>query len=108
MDEECRFTSVNRALEISTGIPRASLLGSHFTSIVDPLDHEAMWGLFVRAMHGERQRGDLRYRDASGATRTASIISTPILESGRVIGALGVVRDTSEERFLTEQLLQQE
>ena len=108
VDEECRFTSVNRALEISTGLARASLLGSHFTRIVDPLDHEAMWGLFVRAMHGERQRGDLRYRDASGATRSASIISTPILESGRVIGALGVVRDTSEERFLTEQLMQQE
>ena len=108
VDEHGAFTSLNRSLEESVGRPRDELLGVPFTDMVDPRDREGARQVFLRTMQGERTRLDFRYQHSSGDVRHGSIITTPILEGERVVGALGVVRDTTEERRLTEQLLQQE
>jgi PAS domain S-box-containing protein len=108
VDEEGCFTSVNRSLEIALGRTRQELLGTHFTAVVDERERPGMWQLLVRTLHSARTRGELRYTDAHGLERRGSIVATPILEDGRVMGALGIARDVTEERLLTEQLVQQE
>jgi PAS domain S-box-containing protein len=108
VDADGRFTSVNRALEHAIGLPRARLLGAPFLQVVDARDRETTWRIFQETLAGERRRVQFRFHSVESETRTGSIISSPIMENGRVMGALGIVRDVTEERRLTEQLLQQE
>jgi PAS domain S-box-containing protein len=102
------FVSVNRSLERSVGRSRSELHGRPFNELVVPADRDAMMQIFQRALGGERQRGEMRFVDSRGLVRSGSVTLTPILEDGRVTGALGVVRDVTEERHLGEQLLQRE
>ena len=107
-DAEGRFTSLNRALELSTGCTRVALLGEPCTGLCDPRDRELMRQLLDATLRGERQRGEFRYASAIGEERFASIITAPIVEEGQVVGALAVVRDVTDEKRLTGQLVQQE
>jgi PAS domain S-box-containing protein len=104
VDEEGNFTSVNAAFERATGRTRDALIGDHFTVFIDPRDRDAVWTIFVGALHGVRQRGDIRYVAASGEARWAHVMAAPVLFQGRVTGALGVLRDVTEERQLRERL----
>jgi PAS domain S-box-containing protein len=108
VDEEGNFTSVNAAFERATGRTRDSLIGDHFTVFIDVRDRDAVWGLFVGALHGVRQHGDIRYVAASGEARWARVIGAPLFVQGRVAGALGVIRDITEERQLRERLARYE
>jgi PAS domain S-box-containing protein len=108
VDDEGIFTSANRALEKATGKTRDRLIDTHFSDVIDQRDRDRVWEVFVGALHGKQQRHELRYIDAQGASRPASIITSPIVEGGTVTGVLGVVRDVTEEKLLVEQVLQQE
>jgi two-component system NtrC family sensor kinase len=108
LDLEGRFTAVNRALEWAVGRERAELRGASLSSLVDPRDVAAVAQLLREAFAGERTRSQLRYRSAGGELRHGSVIMSPIFESGVITGALGNVRDMTDEIRLTEQLLQQE
>jgi PAS domain S-box-containing protein len=108
VDEEGNFTSVNRALELATGKHRDALLGTHFTSVLDPRDRDSVWEAFVGTLHGRRQRREVRYQDHQGRPRIGWVTTTPIFDAGRVTGLLGIVRDVSEERRLLDQLVRQE
>ena len=108
LDTRGDFTSVNRALELSTGRPRDALLGSPWTALCDARDCDAMSHLFTATLGGTRQRGELRYASVDGEERWGSIMTAPIVEDGRVTGVLAVVRDVTDEKRLMGQLLQQE
>lgn len=103
VDEEGNFTSVNRAFEEATGRSRDTLMGEHFSSMVDPRDRDALWELFVATLHGQRQRQQMRFIDAMGRTRWGAMVSSPLVEHGRVTGALALVRDVTDERRLLEE-----
>ncbi|MGH7712136.1 MAG: PAS domain S-box protein [Gemmatimonadaceae bacterium] len=108
VDEEGNFTSLNAAFERATGRTRDALIGDHFTVLLDTRDRDAVWGLFVGALHGVRQYGDIRYVAASGEARWAHVIAAPMFVQGRVAGALAVLRDITEERQLRERLARYE
>ena len=50
----------------------------------------------------------LRYHSADGGVRHGSLITSPVVEDDAIVGALGIVRDVTDEQRLAEQLLQQE
>jgi PAS domain S-box-containing protein len=102
------FTAANRSLERAVGRERAELRGTTLSSLVDPRDEAAVAHLLRETFAGERTRGQLRYRSAGGELRHGSVIMSPIFEAGAITGALGIVRDMTDELRLTEQLLQQE
>ena len=108
VDEEGRLTSVNRALEHATGRGRETLRGLPFEELLDPNDRERARTIFASTMAGDRQRTEIRYRAADGTMRTGSVLTSPIVERGRIAGGLAVVRDITDEKRLTEQLIQQE
>lgn len=108
VDEEGSFTSVNRAFEAATGQGRDAITGHHFTTLLDPRDREAIWELFVTALHGQRMQREVRYLDATGRSRWGSLVASPIVEQGRVTGVLGMVRDVSVEKRLVEELVRRE
>jgi PAS domain S-box-containing protein len=108
VDANGNFTSVNRALETSTGRNRSELLGSLFTAVIDARDRDELWQSHLETLQGKRQRRELRYIDGNGVSRPAAMLSSPLLDGDRVIGVLGIVRDVGEEKLLVEQLVQQE
>ncbi|MFL5605962.1 MAG: PAS domain S-box protein [Gemmatimonadaceae bacterium] len=103
-----RFTAVNRALEHGVGRSRSELLDAPFASVLDASDVDAARELLDRTIAGERCRGLLRYRTASEELRTGSVITAPVFEDGAIVGALGIMRDVTDEQRLAGQLLQQE
>jgi two-component system NtrC family sensor kinase len=107
VDAAGRITSVNRAFERGMGIDRERVLGIPFVALLRD-DGAEMRRVFEDTIRGERVRRELRYADAASAERVASIITAPIVEDGRVQGALAVIRDVTDERRMAEQLLQRE
>lgn len=108
LDGDLRFTSVNRALEETTGRDRTTLLGRSALELCDVRDCAIMEGALRATLAGERPRVEVRLIGAGGEPRPASLIAAPILERGVITGALGIVRDVTDEKRLVEQLLQQE
>ena len=65
--------------------------------------------LFADMIAGKRGRAELEYTmPGGGERRTGSITTSPIIEDGVVTGAVGIMRDITGERRLTEQLVQRE
>ena len=108
VDEGGHFTAVNRSLELAVGRRRESLVGASFAELVEEQDYAAAEQLLRETYAGERSRGSVRYRGVDGDVRQGSVITSPILEGGRIVGALGIMRDVTDEQRLAEQLLQQE
>jgi PAS domain S-box-containing protein len=102
------LTSANRSLERSSGKPRAELLGRPFSDFIDSRDQAATAQAIADALKGSRRRVELRYPAPDGEVRLCSLTLTPLTEARAVTGALGIVRDVTDEKRLTEQLLQQE
>ena len=102
------LTAVNRSLERSSGQPRGDLLGAPFVSLIDSRDQVLAAQALRETFTGQRRRVELRYPAANGELRLCSLTLTPLMERERVTGALGIVRDVTDEKRLTEQLMQQE
>jgi PAS domain S-box-containing protein len=103
-----RFTAVNRALEHGVGRVRSEVLGAPLSSVMDARDVEAARELLRRTIEGERCRALLRYRSSTGEVRSGNVITAPVFEDGVIVGALGIMRDVTDEQRLAAQLLQQE
>ena len=108
IDAEGRFTSLNEALEEGLGIPRERLMQMRFEEVVEPADRAAMRTVHAVAMRGERQRGEVRFRDGAGELRIGSLTLTPLIDEGEIQSVIGIVRDVTDERRLSDQLLRRE
>jgi PAS domain S-box-containing protein len=110
VDDRGRLTSVNQALERATGKLRSSLLGEPFVSLFDARDERMVSAVLTTTLGGDPQKCDVRYRcgGAPDEIRSCAITSTPIVEAGHVTGVLAIMRDVTDEKRLTEQLMQQE
>lgn len=108
VDEEGNFTAINRALEKVIGTPRDQLLGRHFMEVMEVAEQPAMWQAFTAALSGERERRTIRFTRPDGVAGYATLVTAPIIENGRVTGALGIARDVTEERLLLEQAIRKD
>ena len=102
------MAGVNRSLERSSGKSRAELIGAPFESLVDQRDRQMAATAIEEALVGLRRRLELRYISVDGDPRLCSLTLTPLVEGGEVTGALGIVRDVTDERRMADQLMQQE
>jgi two-component system NtrC family sensor kinase len=108
VDAHGRLTAVNRALEETLGRDRAALIGAPISDFIDARDLSAAERLLRETISGLRSRGKVRYQGRGGDVRHGSVITSPVLEEGQIVGALGILRDVTDEQRLAEQLLQQE
>ena len=108
VDETGHFSSVNLIMERAMGHRRGDLIGIHCCELLEGPQQEIAKRLFARALAGKRQRAELAFRDVAGRSRIGSFTSTPIVEHGRVTGALCIVRDITQERRFEDELRQRE
>ena len=108
LDANGHFTSVNHALELATGLPRESLLGAHFSEVIHERDRDAMLAIHAGTMNGRALRGEMHFMGRGGVVREGSLTTTPVVEGSAVVAALGIVRDMTDQKRLTDQLMQQE
>jgi PAS domain S-box-containing protein len=101
VDLEGRFTSVNPAFLNEAGLARDQVLGQHFVALVDPVDRREAEQAMLATLGGERQRMQLRCLGAQGS-RLTMVTSAPIHDQSQVVGALGIVRDITNEEVQRE------
>ena len=108
LDPNGVMTAVNRSLERASGKSRGELIGTPFSALVDPRDQPATARAVEETLTGQRRRVQVRYPAADGEVRHCSLTLTPFGDGEGDMGALGVVRDVTDEHRLAEQLMQQE
>jgi PAS domain S-box-containing protein len=102
------LTAVNHAIERATRKSRDQLIGLRVVDMIDARDRAACVQALGDTFNGARRRLELRYPTPSGETRLCSLTLTPLVEQDAITGALGIVRDVTDEKRMTEQLIQQE
>ena len=107
VDLEGRFTSVNRGVLEESGRSREELIGAPYSLLLDPRDHALAADLLTRTMSGERQRQELRYIGAGGAPRVGLLTTDALYENDRIVGGLGIMRDTTDDAVIREADAQQ-
>jgi PAS domain S-box-containing protein len=108
VDETGHFTSVNLIMERAMGHRRGDLLGAHCCTLLDAPQQQVAIRLLEGTLNGKRQRSEVAFSDVAGRGRIGSITATPIVEHGRVTGALCIVRDITDERRFGDELRQRE
>ena len=100
------FTSVNAGFLNESGLQREEVLGQHFSSMVYPADQPAAVAMVAETLAGHRRRLQMRFLGAKGP-RMGIITTAPIHEHGAVVGALGIIRDVTNEEIVRESNAQQ-
>jgi len=99
------ITSLNPAFERITGWSRAEWLGKPFAHIIHPDDLPFAKELFQRALQGEVLPAyELRILLKSGESLVWEFTLIPQIQSGKVVGLLGSVRDITERKRFEERL----
>ena len=100
------FTSVNAGFLKEAGVERDDVIGQHISAMIHPADREAAIALVADTLAGERRRLQLRFLGVNGP-RLGLITTAPIHEHGEVVGALGIIRDVTNDEILRETNAQQ-
>lgn len=108
LDREGRLTSLNPALERACGRTRDVLLGTALVELIAPPYQAEVVAAIAATFAGQHRRVDVQYPAPTGELRHCSLTLTPFAEDDRIRGVLGVIRDVTDERRLTAQLIQQE
>ncbi|MES2524208.1 MAG: PAS domain S-box protein, partial [Gemmatimonadota bacterium] len=107
VDLDGRFTSVNKGVLDETGRTREELIGAPCAILIDPRDHGSIAALLERTVNGDRQRVELRYMGKGGAARVGLLTTDALYENDRVVGGLGIMRDTTDDTITREADAQQ-
>ncbi len=106
VDAGGRFTSVNPGFLREAGLTLEQVLGQDFLSIVDPIDRDLADRDMRATLRGERRRLQVRCLGVSGS-RLTMVATAPFEEGGQIVGALGIVRDITNDEIRREAQLQQ-
>ncbi|MGE5315020.1 MAG: response regulator [Acidobacteriota bacterium] len=99
------ITSLNPAFKSITGWEPSQWIGSTFFDLLHTDEMQIAFGLFQQVFQGhEAPLHEYRIRTASGSYINGEITASPQILHGKVIGILGIIRDTSERRMFDEQM----
>ena len=106
VDTDGTFTSVNAGFLTEVNLTREQVLGQHFLALVDPVDRITADREMQATLSGERRRVQLRCLGYQGS-RLTMVTSAPLKDGETVVGALGIVRDITNDEITREATLQQ-
>jgi PAS domain S-box-containing protein len=104
VDANGRFTFMNGRAEELTGCTASEWIGSDCTPMLDPGDLVAARDVFPRVLRGEKVGFEARVLSRTGQVRDLSVISVPLYEGAKIVGAVGFGRDITEQKRASEAL----
>jgi PAS domain S-box-containing protein len=105
LDRDGRFTFVNEVMPRRSGYPKEWFLGRSCLEIVRPEDRERVKQAFRAVSRGEPVAPlELIYESASGAPIWVELHVTPLIDDGRITGALAISSDVTERKRIEEEL----
>lgn len=107
-DGDDRVVWVSPSVERSLGYRAADLIGSNVARIIDPADLGRVLDTRTRVFAGSSETLELRVHDAAGATVWVSCRAHPLIEAGRMVGAVLGIRDINEEMAVRAELRRSE
>jgi diguanylate cyclase (GGDEF)-like protein/PAS domain S-box-containing protein len=110
-DAKGRWTFLNPAWSRVTGLPVGDAINRSFLSFVHPDDRPTALANLAELYARKREdcRQDLRFTDAAGTIRWASVLSQLALdEDGNIVGTFGTLRDISERKAIEDAIAESE
>jgi PAS domain S-box-containing protein len=105
LDEEGHFVYLNNRFRPLTGYDKEEWLGKPFLSIIDESDREAALDHYQMTHQGRARVFESRLESRSSEPTVLSISLTPIVEKGKIIGAMGIGRDVVEQKRMEKEIL---
>ncbi|HEX8502298.1 MAG TPA: GAF domain-containing protein [Pyrinomonadaceae bacterium] len=105
-DPEGRMLWINSAGAEMCGYAKESLIGLHFSVLVEESERAAAEERFRRTLAGEPQTVELRLLRSDGEVRHTVTDATPLVIDGRTTGVLSITRDVTEQRLERERAAQ--
>ena len=100
------ITLLNPAFEKITGLRREDCLHTPFLGLVHPEDVPLALAQQERMLMGDfLERAELRFRSVTGDYWSGEISCRPEIREGSLIGAYGVIRDTTQQKCAEEKLI---
>ena len=91
------ITSVNDVFENLTGWPGHMWIGKSFSSLIHPEDVSIAQEKVMKNLLGEtNQPYELRIRSKSGAYKMVTVMTTPAIRKGMVVGIFGIAHDVTD------------
>jgi two-component system, cell cycle sensor histidine kinase and response regulator CckA len=103
--EDGTIKSLNPAFEQATGWSREEWIGKSFIGLVHADDLSLAAQVIKQISRGVTPPPyEIRILSKSGEYRVGEFTSSPLIENGRVVGELGIVRDVTERKQAEQQL----
>lgn len=108
IDGDDKVVWVSPSVERSLGYRVADLIGTDIGPVIEPIDLERVLATRMRVFAGSSETLELRVKDATGATVWVSCRAHPLIEAGRLVGAVLGIRDIGEEVAVRAELQRSE
>ncbi len=104
LNAEAKFIFINRRLMALSGHIRDHWLGKDFRQLIQPEDRESAFENFKNTMFGRSRIFEMRIFTRDRQTRYLSTNLNPIFEQGKVVGAVAIARDVTQQKKLEQQI----
>ena len=105
LDPEGRFVYLNNRFKPLTGYEKEDWLGKPFLSMIDPSDRNAALEHYEMTHQGRARVFESRMMNSASEPTVLSISLTPIVERGKIVGAMGIGRDVVEQKRMEKEIL---
>jgi len=108
LDTHGNFAAVNSKAEELTGFKREEFIGKSFKKIIPPRSYLRAVKGFLDVIRGKSVRLELELKTAAKKTVLVEVTSTPLINNGKTVGTLGIVRDITARKKAEKALLESE
>jgi PAS domain S-box-containing protein len=105
LDPEGRFVYLNNRFRPLTGYEKEEWLGKPFLSMIDPSDRDDALEHYEMTHQGRARVFESRIMNSASEPTVLSISLTPIVEKGKIVGAMGIGRDVVEQKRMEKEIL---
>lgn len=107
LDHQGHIVNANDACSKITGRANDEVLGSHFSTLLQPHDVERIQTLYAATLTGQPTQVELQIMNRDGHFRFLDLTTMPIIVDGVTQGIFGIIKDITQQRDQEAQLAYQ-